>query len=82
MVSLMTFSKGRIIMGGKPDEWELNRFCNKINTTVVGSASKLLKKFINDYKPIKIVSYSDIRLFDGKMYETLKQQNFKYTYNK
>jgi hypothetical protein len=72
MVSLMTFSKGRIIMGGKSNEWELNRFCNKINTTVIGSASKLLKKFINDYQPIKIVSYSDIRLFDGKMYETLK----------
>ncbi len=46
MVSIMTFSKGRIIMGGKTDEWELNRFCNKLNTNVIGSASKLLKNFI------------------------------------
>jgi len=74
MVSLMTFSKGRIIMGGKKDEWELNRFVNKINTNVIGSASKLLSYFIKKYQYKKIISYSDVRLFDGKMYEKL---NFK-----
>jgi len=71
LVSIMTFSKGRVIMGGKKDEWELNRFCNKLNTTVVGSASKLLNYFIKNHKPNKIISYSDIRLFDGKLYEKL-----------
>jgi len=71
LVSLMTFSKGRIIMGGKENEWELNRFCNEINTTIVGSSSRILKFFINKYKPEKIVSYSDIRLFDGGMYEKI-----------
>lgn len=71
LISLMTFSKGRIIMGGKENEWELNRFCNEINTTIVGSSSRLLKFFINEYKPEKIVSYSDIRLFDGGMYEKI-----------
>jgi hypothetical protein len=70
----MTFSRGRVIMGGKESEWELNRFCNKLNTNVIGSASKLLKYFIKIYKPIKLVSYSDIRLFSGKLYEKL---NFK-----
>ena len=74
MVSLMTFSKGRVIMGGKKDEWELNRFVNKINTNVIGAASKLLMSFIKLYDPKKIISYSDIRLFDGKMYGKL---NFK-----
>lgn len=74
MVSLMTFSKGRVIMGGKKDEWELNRFVNKINTNIIGAASKLLNSFIKLYKPKKIISYSDIRLFDGKMYDKL---NFK-----
>lgn len=71
LVSLMTFSKGRIIMGGKKNEWELNRFCNKINTNVIGSASKLLKSFIKTFKPQKLISYSDIRIFDGKMYGKL-----------
>jgi hypothetical protein len=71
LVSLMTFSKGRIIMGGKKDEWELTRFCNKINYIVIGAASKLFKYFIKTYNPEKIISYSDIRLFDGKMYKNL-----------
>jgi hypothetical protein len=74
LISLMTFSKGRIIMGGKKDEWELNRFCNKLNTNVVGAASKLLSFFIKNYNPNKIISYSDARIFDGQMYGKL---NFK-----
>lgn len=76
LVSVMTFSKGRVILGGKPDEWELNRFCNKLNTVVIGAASKLLNHFINEYKPQVLISYSDIRLFDGQMYNKL---NFKWT---
>lgn len=71
MVSLMTFSKGRVIMGGKSTEWELNRFCNLIGINVIGGASKLMNYFIKNYSPKKIISYSDIRLFDGGMYERL-----------
>jgi hypothetical protein len=71
LISLMTFSKGRILMGGKDTEWELNRFCNLIGIRVVGGASKLLKFFIEKYKPNKIVSYSDIRIFGGEMYKSL-----------
>lgn len=74
LVSLMTFSKGRVIMGGKKTEWELNRFCNIMNVNVIGAASKLLNYFIKTYNPTTIISYSDIRIFDGKMYEKL---NFK-----
>lgn len=71
LVSVMTFSKGRIIMGGKQDEWELSRFCNKINHKVVGAADKLFKYFIKTYIPVKIISYSDKRLFNGNMYRQL-----------
>jgi hypothetical protein len=71
LVSVMTFSKGRIIMGGKDTEWELNRYSSLINTNVVGGASKLLKYFIKKYKPNKIISYSDIRIFNGNMYKKL-----------
>jgi len=74
LVSLMCFSKGRIIIGGKKNEWELTRFCNLINTNVVGGASKLFNYFVKEYSPEKVVSYSDIRLFDGGLYEKL---NFK-----
>lgn len=71
LVSLMTFSKGRILMGGKNTEWELNRFCNVIGLNVVGGASRLLKYFIKNYEPNKVVSYSDVRIFDGGMYNKL-----------
>lgn len=71
LVSLMTFSKGRVLMGGKDTEWELNRFCNSIGVNVIGGASKLLKYFIKTNKPNKIVSYSDIRIFNGNMYKSL-----------
>jgi hypothetical protein len=71
LVSLMTFSKGRVIMGGKEDEWELNRFVNKINTNIIGASSKLFKYFVKKYTPQRVISYSDIRLFNGKMYNSL-----------
>jgi hypothetical protein len=71
LVSVMTFSKGRVLMGGKFNEWELTRFCNEINVNVIGAAGKLLKYFIKKYNPTKMVSYSDIRLFNGNMYESL-----------
>jgi hypothetical protein len=71
LVSLMTFSNGRIIMGGNKNQWELTRFCNKKDTSVVGAASKLFKHFLKQYKPSNVISYSDVRLFDGGMYEKL-----------
>lgn len=68
LVSVMTFGKGRIMMGGKSNEYELTRFSNLLNHNVIGSASKLLKYFIEKYNPNKIVSYSDVRLFSGDLY--------------
>jgi hypothetical protein len=60
-------------MGGKDKDgyWELVRFCNKINTSVVGGASKLFKHFIKNYDPINIVSYSDKRWSTGGLYDKL-----------
>jgi len=47
------------------------RFCNKLNYSVVGGASKLFKHFIKNNKPKNIISYSDNRYFDGSLYEKL-----------
>ena len=47
------------------------RFCNKLNTSVVGGASKLLKHFIKEIEPNEIISYSDRRWGSGNMYEQL-----------
>lgn len=58
LVSLMTFSKPRF---SKKYEWELVRFCNKLNHHIPGAASRLLKHFERTYHPKSIVSYADRR---------------------
>lgn len=80
LVSLMTFSNLRVNLGKKASdkEFELIRFCNKANMTVVGGASKLLKHFINDVKPKVIISYADKRWSDGYLYDTL---GFEHTHD-
>ena len=86
LVSCMTFSKPRKLLGGvvKDGVWELVRFCSTVN--VVGGASKLFAKFIEENKPEEIVSYCDKRWFTGKIYIDLKfskandtQPNYWYT---
>jgi hypothetical protein len=52
-------------------EWEMVRFCNKLNVVIPGGASKLFSYFIKNYNPTSIVSYSDRRYFDGNIYSTL-----------
>ena len=71
LVSIMTFSKSRTGIGKKEEGYELVRFCNKINTNVIGGASKLLSYFIRSYNPSKIVSYSSNDISNGNLYQVL-----------
>lgn len=73
LVSLMTFGKLRKMMNLKSSEgkYELLRFCNKINTNVIGGASKLFKYFIKKYNPEYISSYADRGYSNGKLYKQL-----------
>lgn len=81
LVNIMTFSKLRLPLQRldknrkKEGYYELTRYCNKINTNVIGGASKLLKYFINNYNPISIETYSDNLISNGDLYEKL---GFKY----
>ena len=68
LVSLMTFGKSRYT---KTAEYELIRFCSKLNTTVQGGASKLLKYFERNYSPKSIVSYANRRWSTGNLYKQL-----------
>ena len=88
LVSLMTFDhyEGRKKMeeGG----WNLSRFCNTLNTNVVGGASKLLKYFIKKYNPNRIISYADKSWSSGELYYTLgfnkvgdSRPDYKYIVN-
>ncbi len=71
LVTLMTLDhyEGRNKMS--KDDWNINRFCNKINHSVVGGASKLLKYFIKNYKVSKIISYADYDWSNGNLYKNL-----------
>ena len=70
LISLMTFGKSR----DRKNNMELLRFCNKINYSVVGGFSKLLKYFSNNYKFEKIITYADKSYSDGNVYV---KNNFK-----
>ena len=87
LVSVMTFDRfeGRKKMedGG----WNLSRFCNKLNTNILGGASKLLNYFIKSYLPTRIVSYADRDWSDGGLYYQLgfdmvkeSKPDYKYYY--
>ena len=69
----MTFGKQRKNMGNKSEEntYELLRFCNKLNTSVIGGASKLFKYFIDNYKPEEIITYADRSWSQGNLYRKL-----------
>lgn len=75
IISAMCFTKMRSTMGAsKHDDdetYELVRFCNKLNTNVVGGASKLFKHFLVNYNPSKVVSFSDRAHTKGNLYVTL-----------
>lgn len=47
---------------------ELIRFCNKLDTTVVGGLSKLLKHFITQYQVDDVMTYIDKDWSDGKSF--------------
>lgn len=79
LVSLMTFGKLRLPLSGRNEinSYELIRFANKINTSVVGGASKLLSFFVKNNNPKTIISYSDNLISNGNLYEKL---GFEYVH--
>jgi hypothetical protein len=83
LVSLMTFGRSRY---SKKYQWELLRFCSLQNTIVIGGAEKLWKHFIKSICPDSVVSYCDLRWFDGNTYLKLgmklnhiSEPNYWYT---
>lgn len=74
LIMIATFGKNRVCVGNtsKIGEYELLRLCTKLNTVVVGGASKLVNHFIKTIKPTKITSYCNLRYSAGNVYEKLK----------
>lgn len=70
LVSVMSFSNTRNNNNGVA---ELTRFCNRMDTQIIGGASKLLSYFIKHYgnNYNEIISFSDNTYSDGGLYNTL-----------
>jgi hypothetical protein len=72
LVSVMTFDhfEGRNKMND--NEWNINRFCNKLGYNVIGGASKLLTYFTKNYDVRRIISYADKDWSLGNLYNKLE----------
>jgi hypothetical protein len=64
LVSLITLGKSR----NKNNETEILRFCNKMDTTVMGGFTRLLNYFLKNYYFEKLVTYADISNSNGDLY--------------
>jgi rubrerythrin len=64
-VSMMTVGRPRF---NTHYDLEIYRFCNKLNTSVIGGLSKLLNAFINMLNPKSILTYTDGRYGIGTGY--------------
>jgi very-short-patch-repair endonuclease len=73
-LAAMSFGKPRF---NKDYEWEIVRFANVLNATVVGGASRLFKHFIREHEPKSMISYADLRISQGTLY---KQLGFKFSH--
>jgi hypothetical protein len=71
LVAVASFSNSKTIIrnGEAFRSYELIRFANLLNCTVVGGLNKLLKNFIREQNPDDIMSYADRDWSDGNSYQ-------------
>jgi group I intron endonuclease len=81
LIAVMTFDNIKGVNGGiKNNEFDLSRFSVKTGFIVVGIFNRLLKKFINDYKPNKIISFADLN-YVNKTSNIYENNGFKLVKN-
>lgn len=73
LVAVASFSGGKNILRNQQTyrSFELIRFANLLNCTVVGGLDKLLKAFVKEIHPDDIMTYADRDWSDGGSYERL-----------
>lgn len=73
LVAVASFSGGKNILreGETFRSFELIRFANHLDCTVVGGLDKLLKAFVAELQPDDIMTYADRDWSDGRSYERL-----------
>lgn len=68
LVEVMTFGRPRY---NKNYQWELLRLCTRSDHRIVGGASKLWKRFVDECNPESVISYCDYSKFNGSVYYEL-----------
>jgi len=78
LVAVMTFGSLRRALGSekKDNEYEMVRFCLS-DHKITGIFGRLLGYFVNNYNPLKIITYSDIRWSPDKLNNVYVKNNFK-----
>ncbi len=73
---VMSYIFGHPFFGKGKYEWEVIRGATKLNTTIVGGASKLFKYFIKNYDPSNCVYYIDYNYFNGNSLEHIENMEY------
>lgn len=73
LVAVATFARPRVFeRAGEPHRsYELVRFANLLNTTVVGGLDKLLSHFAKEHQPDDLMTYADLEWSSGHSYQNL-----------
>lgn len=81
LVAVATFSNAKKIMreGKEFRSYEMIRFANLKEITVVGGLNKLLKNFIKEQNPDDIMTYADGDWSDGSNYEKIGFERIEQT---
>ncbi|GHB79231.1 hypothetical protein GCM10007390_36510 [Persicitalea jodogahamensis] len=73
LVAAATFARPRVFdrEGSSHRSYELVRFANLLNTTVVGGLDKLLSHFVKEHQPDDLMTYADLEWSSGRSYRKL-----------
>lgn len=76
LVCVLTLGKPRF---SDSHEWEIIRFANLLNTSVVGGFSKLFKAFISQHNPTSVLTFADRSWSYGGLYYSAGFQFISFT---
>lgn len=68
LIQIMTFGEPRY---NRNYDFELLRLCSKEDVRIIGGASKLFSKFIDNNKDVSVISYCDLSKFTGNVYQAI-----------
>jgi hypothetical protein len=60
-----------LTLEGQFDSYELLRFCDKLNTTIIDGVNKLFQYFIEKYSPKEVICLADRSWYNGDLHEKI-----------